>query len=61
MVCAVEPKAGVYINKVTGCRDGLEFSIFMTELATRYASAEKIVLVMDNLSRHSCAILLTEY
>lgn len=55
--CAVEPKAGTYINKVTSCRDGLEFSIFMTELATRYASSEKIVLVMDNLSTHSCAIL----
>jgi transposase len=55
--CAVEPKAGVYINKVTECRDGLEFSIFMTELAARYASAETIVLVMDNLSTHTCEIL----
>lgn len=55
--CAVEPKAGVYINKVTACRDGLEFSIFLTELAARYAAAEKIVLVMDNLSTHSTKIL----
>jgi transposase len=55
--CAVEPKAGVYINKVTECRDGLEFSIFMTELAGRYESAQKIVLVMDNLSTHSVEIL----
>ena len=55
--CAVEPKAGIYLNKVTACRDGLEFSIFMTELAARYDSAEKIVLVMDNLSTHSCRIL----
>lgn len=55
--CAVEPKTGVYINKVTECRDGLEFSIFMTELAARYASATKIALVMDNLSTHSCEIL----
>lgn len=55
--CAVEPKVGTYINKVTSCRDGLEFSIFITELAARYASAEKIVLVMDNLSTHSCEIL----
>jgi transposase len=55
--CAVEPKAGVYINKVTACRDGLEFSIFLTELAARYAAAEKIVLVMDNLSTHSGEIL----
>lgn len=55
--CAVEPKAGVYINKVTACRDGLEFSIFLTELAARYTAAEKIVLVMDNLSTHSSEIL----
>jgi transposase len=55
--CAVEPKVGRYFNKVTDCRDGLEFSIFMTELAGHYASASKIVLVMDNLSTHSCEIL----
>jgi transposase len=55
--CAVEPKAGVYFNKVTACRDGLEFSIFMTELARHYASASKIVLVMDNLSTHNPEIL----
>lgn len=55
--CAVEPKLGRYFNKVTACRDGLEFSIFMTELAGHYPSAKKIVLVMDNLSTHSCEIL----
>ena len=55
--CAVEPKVGRYYNKVTDCRDGLEFSIFLTEMAARYAAASKIVLVMDNLSTHSCAIL----
>ncbi len=57
MFCAVEPKAGVYINKVTESRDGLEFSMFMSELAHRYASAEKITLVMDNLSTHSREML----
>lgn len=55
--CAVEPKVGRYFNKVTASRDGLEFSIFMTEMAARYAAATKIVLVMDNLSTHSCEIL----
>lgn len=55
--CAVEPKAGVYINKVTPTRCGLEFSIFLTELAVRYKDAEKIVIVMDNLSTHSQSIL----
>ena len=53
---AGEPKVGRYI-KGDDCRDGLEFSIFMTELAGYYASATKNVLVMDNLSTHSCEIL----
>lgn len=39
------------------CRDGLEFSIFLTELAARYTAADKIVLVMDNLSTHSSEVL----
>ena len=55
--CAVEPKAEVYLNKVTKSRDGLEFSIFLTELARRYESAEKITLVMDNLSTHNRDVL----
>lgn len=55
--CAVEPKAGIYINKVTPTRCGLEFSIFLSEIAARYKEARKIVLIMDNLSTHSQSIL----
>lgn len=55
--CAVEPKAGKYINKVTESRDGLEFSMFLLELANEYRSATRIALVMDNLSTHSLAVL----
>lgn len=55
--CAVEPKSGVYINKVTVTRCGLEFSIFLSEIAFRYKDADKIILVMDNLSTHSLSIL----
>lgn len=55
--CTVEPRAGRYINKVTESRDGLEFSVFLTELANQYKSADKIVLVMDNLSTHSLDVL----
>lgn len=50
--CAVEPKNGVYFNKVTECRDGLEFASFLCDLALAYKDAKKIVLVMDNLSTH---------
>lgn len=56
--CAVEPKAGVYINKVTETRCGQEFSIFLSEVALRYRNAGKIILVMDNLSTHSQSILM---
>jgi hypothetical protein len=47
----------VYINKVTAAGDGLEFSIFLTEAAARYAAAQKIVPVMDNLSRQRLVLL----
>lgn len=51
--CAVEPKAGVYLNKVTDCRDGWEFGSFLSDVYRNYEDAEKIVLVMDNLSTHT--------
>jgi transposase len=51
--CGVEPKAGKYFNKVTKTRDGLEFACFMKEISLTYNDAEKIVLVMDNLSTHT--------
>jgi transposase len=54
---AIEPKAGIFISKVTETRCGLEFSIFMSEIAYRYKDADKIVLVMDNLSTHTASIL----
>ena len=50
--CAVEPKAGVYFNEVTEKRCGSDFTQFMKKLSERYQSANKITLVMDNLSTH---------
>ena len=50
--CAVEPKIGRYINSVTPTRSGAEFSNFLQEVASQYADATKITLVMDNLSTH---------
>jgi transposase len=49
---AVEPKAGVYFNTVSQRRDGVAFTSFLQEISTHYSAAEKIVLVMDNLSTH---------
>jgi len=51
--CGVEPKKGVYLNKVTESRDGLEFASFLCDVAVKYEAAEKIILVMDNLSTHN--------
>jgi transposase/DNA-binding XRE family transcriptional regulator len=50
--CAVEPKTGKYINKVTNRRTGADFALFLRELEKKYQSAEKIVLIMDNLNIH---------
>jgi DDE superfamily endonuclease len=52
-----QQKVRTYISKVPPSRDGLEFPILMTERATRHASAEGIVLAIDNLSTHNCKIL----
>ncbi len=51
--CGVEPKAGVYLNKVTETRDGWEFGSFLSDIYRQYAGAKKITLVMDNLSTHT--------
>lgn len=50
--CAVEPKAGVYFNKVTPTRAAPEFALFLADIAAHYCDAEGIILVMDNLSTH---------
>ncbi len=57
--CAVEPKRGLYFNKVTDTRNGTEFAWFLIGLNSFYKRAEKIVLVMDNLSVHSENVVKT--
>ena len=49
---AVEPKAGMYINDVSKSRKGEDFTRFLQKISNEYCSAEKILLVMDNLSTH---------
>jgi hypothetical protein len=49
----VEPKRGLYFNKVTESRSGREFTAFLSGIASFYNKAEKIILVLDNLSTHS--------
>lgn len=50
--CAVEPLKGKYINRVTPNRKGPEFAKFIRDLSRKYSDADKITLIMDNLSSH---------
>jgi transposase len=59
--CAVEPKAGHYINTVTKQRCGSDFAKFIKSISEKYNKAEKIVLVMDNLSTHKEKHLIDFY
>jgi transposase len=59
--CAVEPKAGVYINTVTEKRCGSDFAKFIKSLSDKYNQARKIVLVMDNLATHKEKHLIDYY
>lgn len=59
--CAVEPKTGIYINKVTENRTGREFAKFLSSIERKYSKAEKIILVMDNLNIHKLASLEKMY
>lgn len=51
--CAVEPLRGEYVNKVTENRKGPEFAKFLSGIYRKYNGAEKIILIMDNLSTHT--------
>ena len=59
--CAVEPKVGKYINTVTQRRCGSDFAQFIKLLSQKYAAAEKIILVMDNLAAHKEKHLIEYY
>ena len=50
---AVEPKHGKRITKVTRQRTNIDFAECMGELVSFYPCAEKLKIVIDNLSTHS--------
>jgi len=50
---AVEPKHGRRNTKVTRQRTNIDFAQFMKELVLFYPYAEKLRIVLDNLSTHS--------
>jgi len=51
--CAVEPKTGRHLTRVTRRRTAAEFAKTLGQLGRRYARARKIHLVMDNLNTHA--------
>ena len=50
---AVEPKKGRYIVEVTENRGAEQFSHFLKMISENYEEANKITLILDNLSTHS--------
>jgi len=55
---AVEPLAGFREVKITDRRTMVDWAVFIQDLVDgRYAAAERIVLVMDNLNTHGIASL----
>lgn len=59
--CAVEPLKGKYINRVTDNRKGPEFAKFIYDISRKYSSADKIILIMDNLNTHKIKSLVDYY
>ena len=53
VLMAVEPLAGQRVVKVTEQKTKKDYAEFMKSLASRYADAEKIILVQDNLNTHN--------
>lgn len=49
---AVEPLAGKRLVEITERRAKHDWALFIEQLAQRYAHAERITLVMDNLNTH---------
>ncbi len=50
---ATEPLAGKRMTKVTERKTKVDWARFLWDIAERYADAQRITLVMDNLSTHS--------
>jgi hypothetical protein len=58
---ASEPLAGRRMTQVTERKTKIDWARFLGEIAERYADAETITLVMDNLSTHSPGALYEAY
>ena len=59
--CAVLPKEGIYINRVTERKTGRDFAKFIASIERKFQSAKKIVVVMDNFKTHCLKSLVDCY
>jgi hypothetical protein len=58
---ATEPLAGRRMTKVTERKTKIDWAHFLGDMAERYANADTITLVMDNLNTHSPGALYEAY
>ena len=58
---AAEPLAGKRMTKVTERRTKADWAHFLADIAERYADAESITLMMDNLNTHRPGALYEAY
>ena len=59
--CAIEPKAGIHVTKITPTRSSAEFADLIESIANHYPEAQTIHLVMDNLSSHTRKALVERF
>lgn len=58
---AIEPKGGKRLTEVTKRRTKEDYANFLQKLIAKYADAEVIHLVQDNLNTHSEKLLITAF
>lgn len=58
---AVEPKGGKRVTQVTNQRTRIDFAYFLRMLAKKYADAECIRIVLDNLNTHNAKSLTENF
>lgn len=58
---ATEPLVGKRMVKITNRRTKQDWAVFLQDIADQYDTAEKIILVMDNLNTHNPGSLYETY
>ena len=59
--CAVEPKAGVYVERVTERKTGDDFAKFIYSIYRKYKDCKSVTLILDNYGTHTERSLVKFY